>query len=238
MKILATIDGSFKTYLVDPLKDFHSQYGFIKAEDMGKKVIKSNKGKDFYCFEASFIDYFNKIKRGAQVVLPKDIATIIIESGINKKSAVVDAGAGSGALCAFLGLHAKKVYSYDNRPEHLEIARKNLEFLGIKNVVLKEHDIYEQKIPVKSVDLVTLDLPEPWRAIPNVHGCLKKGGFLISYSPQITQAQEFIQNLQGFALIKVIENIQREWDIHDRVVRPKFGKIAHTGFITIARKIE
>ncbi|MBU1976282.1 MAG: methyltransferase domain-containing protein [Nanoarchaeota archaeon] len=238
-KILCTVDGEVKSYLVDTAKDFHTKEGIIKKEDFNKKVIKTNKGIQFYCFDPTFIDLFNKIKRGAQIMLPKDIATIIAESGLNNQSIVVDAGTGSGALASFLALHAKKVYTFDNRPEHLEVAKKTFEFLGVKNVVVKDQDVYEKKVAVKNADLVTLDLREPWRALPNVTSCLKKGGFLIAYNPQITQAQELVNVLEknGLLLIKVVENIQREWEIYGQVVRPKFGRIAHTGFIVIARKI-
>lgn len=239
-KILATKDREFHSYLVDSDKDYHTRYGVLKKEDFDKGILESAKGQQFYAWNPLFIDYFEKVKRGAQVVLPKDIATILVESGINNESVVVDAGTGTGALASFLALHSKRVHTFDNREEHLAIARKTFEFLGLKNVKPELLDIYEQRPDVKHADLVSLDLKEPWRALPNLVGCLKKGGFLIAYNPQITQAQELVNALEenGLLLIKVLENIQREWEIKGQVVRPRFARIAHTGFITIARLVK
>ena len=39
---------------------------------------------------------YRKMKRGPQVILPKDIGIIIVYSGIDKNSVCVDAGTGSG----------------------------------------------------------------------------------------------------------------------------------------------
>jgi tRNA (adenine57-N1/adenine58-N1)-methyltransferase catalytic subunit len=45
-----------------------------------------------------------KLKRGPQVVLPKDIGMILGFTGVGKTSKVVDAGAGSGWLAISLGM--------------------------------------------------------------------------------------------------------------------------------------
>lgn len=123
----------------------------------------------------------------------------------------------------------------------MDVAKKNFEFLGIKNIVPALHDVYTKKIQVKNAGLITLDLAEPWNAIDNVKHALKKGGFIISYNPQITQAQLLVEKLQcipEIIVLKVLENIQREWEINGKVVRPKFGRIAHTGFLVVARKVK
>ena len=104
MKLLTTKEG--KTfYLNDISKDFHCQFGLVKAKDLKKKdgsVIKTNTKKELIIFTPSFIDSYKRIKRGPQIITRKDIAAIIAETGINKDSKVVDAGAGSGALACFL----------------------------------------------------------------------------------------------------------------------------------------
>ena len=240
--LLVSKDG--KKFLVkDVEKDYHSQYGMIKKEDLMKKSgseLKTNKGVSLFLVKPFFIDFFSKIKRGAQIIPSKDVGVIISETGIGKDSIIVDAGAGSGGLCLTLANIAKKVYSFDVREDHIEIVTKNKELLGLKNLEVKKGNIYEDKLP-KNIDVVTLDVPEPWLAIDNVSKYLNSGGFIISYSPSIPQVSDLVDsvsNKEGIVHLKTIEIIEREWEVLGRKVRPKTQqRINHSGFLTFLRKI-
>ena len=52
----------------------------------------------------------------------------------------------------------------------------------MKNIKIKHKDIYNET-EEEDIDVVTLDVPEPWKALENVSKALKPGGFLVSYSP-------------------------------------------------------
>lgn len=238
------VSNNGKKFLVkDTEKDYHSQYGMIKKEDLMKNngsELKTNKDVSLFLIKPSFIDLFSKIKRGAQIIPSKDVGFIISETGIGKNSIVVDAGAGSGGLCLVLANIAKKVYSFDIREDHIEIVKKNKELLGLKNLEIKEGNIYQDKLP-KNIDVVTLDVPEPWLAIENVMKYLSSGGFIVSYSPTIPQVSDLVDsvsNRKGIVHLKTIEIIEREWEILGRKVRPKTQqRISHSGFLTFLRKI-
>lgn len=237
-KILIT-DSGRKFYVKDASEDYHSQYGVIKAEDMKKDIVTTNTGKVMACINPSFADAYRKIKRGAQIIPLKDIGLILAETGVNDRSICVDAGTGSGALSIMLALHAKKVYSYDIRDDHIEIAKFNKDFLNIKNLEIKKHDIYES-IPVNDIDIVTLDVPEPWLAIKSAESSLKLGGFLVSYSPSIPQVADFVNTLKenkSFVYLKSVEITEREWEVDGRKVRPKTQGLGHSGFLTFARRV-
>ncbi len=238
-KLLIASDGT--SHLVDGDRDFHCREGMIPKDTIIKGgIFQAKSGVTFHIFDASFADFFARIKRRAQIVLPKDIGTIITEAGITRKSIVIDAGTGSGALSSFLSLYAKKVYTFDNRKEHIDVAVENFAFLGLKNIIVKELDIYEKNVPVKNADLVTLDLTEPWRTVPHIEKAMKPGAFLIAYNPQISQAIALVNSLKEnkkFIVTKVLENMQREWEIDGHISRPRFNQIAHTGFLTVARKL-
>lgn len=239
-KILIATDGT--NHLVEPDRDFHCRDGIIPKDALirGGSYTTKN-GMTYHIADATFADFFHRIKRRAQIILPKDIGTIITEAGITRTSVVVDAGTGSGALSSFLALYAKKVYTFDNRKEHIDVSLENFKFFGLKNIVAKELDIYEKDVPVKNADLVTLDLTEPWRAVPHVEKAMKPGAFLIAYNPQISQAINLVNSLKEnkkFMVMKVLENMQREWEIDGQISRPRFNQIAHTGFLTVVRKIE
>ena len=241
-KVLITRQGR-KFYAKNLDEDLHTQYGFIKKEDLKKAkegdLLKSNTSKEFFVFDPSFIDLYRKIKRDAQIIPLKDIGYIIAETGISKESRVLDAGSGSGALACFLASIAKEVVTYEIRDDFMEIVKSNIEFLNLKNIKIKKKNIYEE-IEDKNVDVAILDVPEPWKALANCAKALKPGGFLVSYSPSVPQVADFVNELRknnNFVYLKTAEIIEREWEVEERKVRPKSSAIGHSGFISFARKV-
>ncbi len=235
------ISKNDKFLVKDTAEDYHTKHGFFKKEDLKKssKAIKTNTGKEFSIFSPFFIDLYKKIKRDAQIIPLKDIGLIVAETGINDKSKIVDAGAGSGALCCFLANIAKEVTTYDIREDFIEIVDYNIKFLNLKNIKIKNKNIYDG-IDEKNIDLIVLDLPEPWKAIEAAKKSLKVGGFLVSYSPTIPQAADFVNKInsdKSFAHIKTSEIIERNWEIDERKVRPKSQQIGHSGFLSFTRRI-
>ena len=240
-KVLLNEDN--KLFLVRNLdQDYHCQYGQVKKECfIGKNGarVETNKGILMSVMDSSFLDLFSKIKRGAQIIPMKDMGSIIVRTGINKKSVVADAGTGSGALCCMMAQYAKKVYSYDVRDDHIKIGLHNKDLLGLSNLVIKKHDIYEG-IPKKDVDVLTLDVPEPWFVIPHAEKSLKVGGMICGYCPTVPQVMDFVEGLhksEKLIHVETVEIIERAWEVKGRKVRPFSRIIAHSGFLTFARKI-
>ena len=235
-----TIAKQEQYFLTDINKAFSTRYGTIAKNDLKKTGrVKTNKDKEFSIFDASFIDHYRHIKRLAQIIPLKDLGFIFSQTLVGKGSVIVEAGSGSGALSLFFAPYVKRVCSYDILKEHQDIVRHNMDSLGIKNITLKLKDIYKG-IAEKEVDLVCLDLPEPWLVIPHASKALKLGGFLVSYSPSIVQAQDFVNNVLGedsFIHLKTVEMIEREWEVDGRKVRPKSKSSIHSGFLSFCRKI-
>ncbi len=239
-KLLIT-PSNRKFIVKDEDKDIHTNFGMVLAEDIKKAkagdVVKSNKGQEFAVAEASFIDLYRRIKRNAQIIPEKDIGLIIAETGINKGSVVIEAGSGSGALGCFLAKVCKKVYSYEIRQDFYELVKKNIEYLGISNMVLKNKDA-KLGFSEEDADAVILDLPDPWELIEMARKSLKFGGFLVSYSPTIPQVMDFVDKLgENFIYIKTSEIIEREWEVSRRKVRPMSQAIGHSGFLSFARRV-
>ena len=202
-------------------------------EDLKKSVMVSE-GKKYY------IEDISRDFHCAEGVIPKaelEKENCIIKS--NKDSIVVDMGSGSGGSACFLATHVKEVHTFDINELHLEQVRKNVEYFDLKNVIVKKGDAYEN-IPIKNVDLVLLDLPEPWKAICSADKALKIGGLIVAYCPQITQAQVFVNELMkmnNYIQIKSVEIVERDWKIEGQIVRPRSLSNIHSGFITVVRKI-
>ena len=196
-KILMTKQGR-KFYAKNTEEDLHTQYGFIVKDGLKEAkegdLLKSNTGREFFIFNPQFIDLYRKIKRGAQIIPLKDIGLIIAETGINRESRVLDAGSGSGALACFIASVAKEVVTYEIREDFIEIVKSNVEFLKLKNIKIKNKDIYEG-VEDRDIDVIVLDLPEPWQALESCSKALKPGGFLVSYSPSVPQVADFVNAL-------------------------------------------
>ncbi len=183
----------------------------------------------------------SKLKRGPQVILPKDAGAIVAHTGIGNGDRVVEAGAGSGWLTVFLANIVGgegKVYSYEWREEFLKLVEKNLEKVKFANrVELKQQDIFSG-IDEKEVDAVVLDLAESEKAVVHAFAALRGGGKLVGYHPNIEQAKEFVGTCRnaGFGESKVIEVIEREWLIRDYGCRPSTQGLTHTAFLSFSSK--
>jgi tRNA (adenine57-N1/adenine58-N1)-methyltransferase len=68
---------------------------------------------------------------------------------------------------------------------------------------------------------------------------LKFGGWLAVYSMHIEEVKKVYEELKkyNFVDIKILESIQREWQSLGNLSRPKTYMLAHTGFLTFARKM-
>lgn len=180
---------------------------------------------------------YRRLKRGPQVILPKDIGIVIAYSGVDKDSICVDAGTGSGWLALSLARLCKHVYSYDTREDFIAIAERNRNILGLGNITFKRRDVFKG-IDEEEVDLVTLDLPNSERALRHAKRALKDGGAVVGYLPYTEQAKKFVDKLNdlNFADTYTMECILRDMVVRREGVRPSTKGIWHTAYLTIARK--
>lgn len=236
-----------RTYLVriEKGKSLHTHRGYIPHDSVigkpyGTRVI-TNTGTEFTALRPALRDYIFKTQRQTQIMYPKDIALIVMFSGIGPGSKVVEAGTGAGALTTALAYYVKptgRVYSYEVRQEFMQIAQKNLEKASLsKYVTIKNGDI-TQGVDENNIDAVILDLATPWLVIPNVCSALRGSGALVSFSPTIDQVVKTVDALKanGFVDIQTIECLMRGMQVEVGRTRPETLMTAHTGYITFARK--
>ncbi|MBQ03158.1 tRNA (adenine-N1)-methyltransferase [Candidatus Bathyarchaeota archaeon] len=207
-------------------------------------LITLSRGTTMLAVNPTFGDYVVKMPRGAQILYPKDLSTITMWADIYPNAVVFESGCGSGALTMTL-LRAVgpkgHVISHEIREDFLKTARNNIErYLGpVTNLSLVHNDVYAG-INEAEVDRVVLDLPEPWRVVPHAAKILRSGGIFLSFVPTVPQVVTTVEALGHeaiFTMIQTIEVLVRTWNIEGRSVRPDHRMVAHTGFITIARRI-
>jgi tRNA (adenine57-N1/adenine58-N1)-methyltransferase len=247
------IDGRRRTYLVTLVtgQQFHSHHGIVDHDDLigalPGTLVTSSGGSKFLAFRPTMSDYTLKMRRGAQVVYPKDIALIIVYADIFPGATVLEAGTGSGALTLALARAVGpegRVISYEVREDHHARADENVrgwyESLGgpAANIELRVGDVFEG-VPESGLDRMVLDLPEPRHAIGGTTESLAPGGILCCYLPTVPQVSDTVEAMRrgGFGLIGTLEGLVRTWNVDGRSVRPDHRMVAHTGFIVTGRKI-
>ncbi len=236
-----------RTYLVkvEQGKSFHTHKGYVHLEDLiGKDYgtrLKSSMETEFVALKPTIRDYIFKTLRKTQITYPKDIALIVMFSGVGPGSLVVEAGTGTGALTSALAFYAKPsghVYSYEVRSEFIETALRNLKRAGLAEYVeVRNKDIVEG-IDESEVDAVILDMATPWLVVAHAYSALKGGGALVSFSPTVDQVVKTVEALEenSFVNVETVECLVRRMQVARGKTRPETLMTAHTGYITSARK--
>ncbi|HEX2024898.1 MAG TPA: hypothetical protein VHH92_00730, partial [Actinomycetota bacterium] len=158
---------------------------------------------------------------------------------------VLEAGTGSGGLTLALSRAVGPegvVVSYELRADFRDVATRNAEdFFGKVPpwLDLRAGDVRQVAETGETFHRVLLDLPEPWAVLDAVGGALHPGGILCGYLPTTGQVQTLVEALGrgGFTEVETFEVLLRSWHVAPRSVRPDHRMVAHTGFITVARRV-
>ena len=250
-ELVVLIDRKRRRYLVtlEAGGEWHSHAGLVPHDAViglvEGSVVRTNRNMEVSVLRPTREDFVLKMKRGAQVVYTKDQAMIVAGADVRPGCTVVEAGAGSGALT--LALLAAvgptgRVVSFERRDDHAAIAERNVtRFLGRHpdNWELVVDDV-TQGLGELSAHRVILDLLEPWTAIAGAARALAPGGIVLAYTPTIPQVMRFDQTLWEdgrFTDVRTNETLVRPWDLDGLAVRPAHRMVAHTAFLTTARRV-
>ena len=230
-------------------QEFVSQNGVIKFNDIRElpSIVTSSKNHEYHVYIPSFDEFILLMKRGPQIIYPKDIGSILIAGNINKDSNILEIGTGSGALTLYLNLILDKksqLFTLDENEKNQRRAQKTIErYLTsskINNVVNVNYintklSSFSFNDLADKVDTIITDIPEPWEFF--LKNQIEKDLNWVSYLPSISQVEKIVTNLRenNFLNIKITETLNREWIIDRKIVRPKNEMVGHTGFVVSAR---
>jgi tRNA (adenine57-N1/adenine58-N1)-methyltransferase len=228
---------------------FHANRGWITHDAIigqpEASWVRSSLGMRYLALRATLAEFVLEMPRGAQVIYPKDLAMILFWADIYPGCRVLEAGTGSGALTMAL-LRAVgpegRVITYEQRDEFARRALANIHMrLGeVSNLVVRLRPVEDGVAEEGLVDRVVLDLPEPWKLTRAMAEALRPGGIFLSYLPTIIQSHQLSETLSRephWALVETFETLMRPWNIEGQSVRPFHRMVAHTGFITVARRV-
>ncbi len=248
-ELVLLVDQKGRNYMVRLIegKEFGTHSGVVPHHSIVGVVegaqVTSTKGQRFQVYRPSLSDYILNMRRGAQVIYPKDIGPILMLADIGPGNRVFESGVGSGALSMAMLRCGATITGYEIREDFAARARKNVvEFLGEHALERYDVQIRSSYEPIErpeggAFDRVVLDLPEPWQVVPHIAEQVRPGAILVSYSPSITQVTRARNALEqhGFDELSTTEVLNRTWHIEGAAVRPDHRMVAHTGFLTRSR---
>lgn len=230
-------------------QEFVSQNGVIKFNDIRElpSTVTSSKNHEYYVYIPSFDEFILLMKRGPQIIYPKDIGAILIAGNISKNSNILEIGTGSGALTLYLNLILDKksqLFTLDENEKNQRRAQKTIERFVASSKInnLVDVNYINSKLSAfafndlaDKVDTIITDIPEPWEFF--LKNQIKQNLNWVSYLPSISQVEKIVTKLRenNFVNIKITETLNREWIVDKKIVRPKNEMVGHTGFVVGAR---
>ncbi len=205
--------------------------------------LESHQGNPFYLLQPSLSDLIKGLKRGTQIMYPKEISYILFHMGIGPGKRVIECGTGSGGLTtalAYMVGTTGKVYSYERKAQIQDLAIKNLTKFGLQNRVDFKIGNAEDGFDEENVDAIILDLPNPQDYLHHVRKSLRGGGSLGMILPTFNQVEIILRELKlaNFAMVEVSEILQRFYKTDWARLRPVDRMIGHTGFLIFGRKVD
>lgn len=205
--------------------------------------VHSHTGAAFLMVRPSLRDLLLHTKRQSQIVFPKDIGYILLRLSVGPGSQVIEAGTGSGALTTALAWavgEKGKVYSYDRRQDMQQLARRNLERVGLADRVEFHLQDIEDGFRQQGVEALFLDLPQADQYLGQARQALAPGGALGAILPTANQVSDMLAALEPlpFGLTEVCELMLRFYKPSSERLRPTDRMVAHTGYLLFSRALE
>lgn len=234
--------------VIDIEKEFITNEGKIKFSKVENipSTVKTTTGVNFKIYKPTYKEFVLLMKRGPQIIYPKDVAQIVLESNIHNSSNVLEIGSGSGALTLYLYTLLKntgKLYSLDSSKINQRRANKTisryLSTLSEENngiTFLNEELVnFDYKTLNENINSIITDVPEPWEFFTNNR--IENSIHWVSYLPSMTQVMRMNDTLKDeqFQDIEIKEVILRDWVVDEKIVRPSNKLVSHTGFIISAK---
>jgi tRNA (adenine57-N1/adenine58-N1)-methyltransferase len=246
LALLISRKGRRHLLQLDAAKLFETHTGILPhsgiiGQEVGSRLLVG--GQKFLALRPTLAEYVQEAGRSTQIIYPKDVGPILVYGDIFPGARVLEAGLGSGMLTLAL-LRATgprgSVTTYELRPELIERGKSRVRAVlpDVASWTVRHANVYAG-IQERDLDRIILDVPEPWQVVDHAAETLVPGGILLSFLPTALQIHRLVGALDehpNFDLVDTFEVMLRPWFVSRRSVRPQHRMVAHTGFITTARK--
>ncbi|MDG6985996.1 MAG: tRNA (adenine-N1)-methyltransferase [Nitrososphaerota archaeon] len=236
-----------RRWLVKP-KDtpkLHTHLGILDmtalvGQDFGVNVT-TTMGDELTVLEPTIEDLVMKLSRKTQVIYPKDLGLMAVKLGVRSGSRIIETGTGSGAttaLMAYLVQPTGMVYTYDINPEFQEVAKKNIERVGLSKYVTFKIGDSRLGFEEKDMDAGILDVGDPWEVVHSMKEALKPSGPMAAVTPTTNQAEKLVAKMkeEGFVAVESLEILLRHLEARVGMTRPSNIMVGHTAYLNFGRK--
>ena len=203
-------------------------------------TVTTTLGDELNILEPTIEDMVMKLARKTQVIYPKDLGLMALKLGVHAGSRVLETGTGSGAttaLMAYLVQPTGMVYTYDLNPEFQEVARKNIERLGLSKFVTFSIGDSKEGFKEKGLDAGILDVGDPWEVVRSMREGLKPSAPMAAVTPTTNQAEKLVAKMkeEGFVNVETLEILLRNLEARVGMTRPSNIMVGHTAYLTFGR---
>jgi tRNA (adenine57-N1/adenine58-N1)-methyltransferase len=197
---------------------------------------------ELYVLKPTIEDMVMKLTRRTQVIYPKDLGLMMLKCGVRSGSKVIETGTGSGAttaLLAYLVAPGGRVYTYERNPSFQEVAKKNLEKVGLSDHVTFVAGDAKLGFSEREMDAGILDVGDPWEVVASMKESLKPSAVMAAVTPTTNQAEKLVEKMkdQGFVAIESMEILLRNLEARTGMTRPSGYMTGHTAYLTFGRKV-
>ncbi len=202
--------------------------------------VTTTLGDELVILKPTIEDLIMKLSRSTQVIYPKDLGMMMVKLGVHAGSRVVETGTGTGAttaLLAYLVQPGGMVYTFDINPAFQEVAKKNIERIGLSDYVSFTLTDSRKGFDVRDMDAGVLDVGDPWEVVSSMKNALKPSASMAAVTPTTNQAERLVQkmNEEGFVAIESMEILMRHLEARVGMTRPSGMMIGHTAYLTFGR---
>ncbi len=206
--------------------------------------IGGGKDEEFHVFRPGYAELVPLFERPAEPVFAKDAGLILTRGDIRPGQLVVEIGVGCGALSMALlrGVGpAGQLVTYEIREDFAEEARRNVaRYEGeAPQWTIKVRDA-ATGLDEQGVDRVVIDVPDVASMLGVASAALRDGGILVGFAPTVMQVRDIhlaAAATGSLAFAETFEVLERSWHVDAISVRPDHRMVAHTGFITVMRRL-
>jgi tRNA (adenine57-N1/adenine58-N1)-methyltransferase len=224
-----------------------TKYGAIRHDDMLTKswggIIETSTGFRVFFQKPTYSEIvYSLFSRKSQVIYEKDVALMLMHSGIGKGSIVGESGVGSGFLTAHIlsAIGSKDSYwGYEIREDMAETAVRNLNLLGYDirdRIIIKD---IREGVEERGFQAFFLDLPEPWEAMESIYDSLAASARVVAFVPstnQIIKTLNYNSVKKKYYIYRVFETMVREYEKDGEAFRPSFFQKVFSGYVMVFLK--
>ncbi len=155
----------------------------LSADTARLAEVLGDRSKAAAAYFAAHAADWNRI-RALHVAEGEVERALVATIGDRPVEAILDLGTGTGRMLELLAGRAARAVGVDASPAMLAVARANLERAGLRNVQLRQGDIYALPVERNGYDLVIVHqvlhyLNDPGRALREASRTLRPGGRLV-----------------------------------------------------------